>query len=52
VRPALDPALREDGLVPSKGEDKEQFRLAQFDALNSFGARRSEIWIDLEEHPW
>ena len=48
----LSKYLREDGLVPSKGEDKEQFRLAQFDALNSFGARRSEIWIDLEEHPW
>ena len=30
----------------------EQFRLAQFDALNSFGARRSEIWLDLEDHPW
>ena len=24
----------------------------QFDALNSFGARRSEIWVDLEDHPW
>lgn len=44
--------LRDDGLVPSEGVDFEQFRLAQFDALNSFGARRSEVWIDLDEHPW
>lgn len=44
--------LKEDGLVPMAATEDEQFRLAQFDALNSFGARRSEIWIDLEEHPW
>jgi len=44
--------MREDGLTPSEGDPDEQFRLAQFDALNSFGARRSEIWIDLEESPW
>lgn len=44
--------LREDGLVPSEGEPKEQFRFAQFDALNSFGSRRSEVWVDLEDHPW
>ena len=44
--------LREDGLKPSDGVPEEQFRLAQFDALNSFGARRSEVWIDLVEHPW
>lgn len=44
--------LKEDGLVAAGGTDDEQFRLAQFDALNSLGARRSEIWIDLEEHPW
>ena len=45
--------LTDDGLVPvERSEDDEEFRLAQFDALNSFGARRSEVWIDLEEHPW
>ena len=44
--------LEEDGLGASQGEEKEQFRLAQFDALNSLGARRSEVWIDLKEHPW
>jgi len=44
--------VRDDGLLPSKGTTSEQFRLAQFDALNSFGARRSEVWIDLEDHPW
>ena len=44
--------LRADGIVPSEGEPTESFRLAQFDALNSFGARRSEVWVDLEEHPW
>jgi len=44
--------LDADGLVPTQPQDDEQFRLAQFDALNSFGARRSEIWVDLAEHPW
>ena len=44
--------LRRDGLEPSDGEEAEQFRLAQFDALNSLGARRSEVWVDLAEHPW
>jgi len=44
--------LDEDGLVPVEPVTDEQFRLAQFDALNSLGARRSEIWIDLAEHPW
>ena len=48
----LESLLREDGLTPVAPEEEEQFRLAQFDALNSFGARRSEIWVDLEEHPW
>ena len=48
----LSSYLKADGLVAARGEDREQFRLAQFDALNSFGSRRSEIWIDLEEHPW
>jgi len=48
----LESYLKADGLVPAAAEEREQFRLAQFDALNSFGARRSEIWIDLEEHPW
>ena len=38
--------------VAVEAEPEEQFRLAQFDALNSFGARRSEVWINLEEHPW
>lgn len=47
----LESYLKEDGLVPVAAEEREQFRLAQFDALNSFGARRSEIWINLEEHP-
>ena len=47
-----------DGLTAAEGEgngdEGYQFRLAQFDALNSFGARRSEIWVDLDEggHPW
>ena len=46
--------LAEDGLVPAAGTEAEEFRLAQFDALNSFGARRSEIWVDLDEEqqPW
>lgn len=48
----LSKYLKEDGLVAAEGEQREQFRLAQFDALNSLGARRSEIWIDLDEHPW
>ena len=48
----LESLLREDGLTPVAPEEEQQFRLAQFDALNSFGARRSEIWVDLEEHPW
>ena len=50
--------LDADGLTAAEGEgngdEGYQFRLAQFDALNSFGARRSEIWVDLDEggHPW
>ena len=45
--------LKEDGLTPAAPQDEEEFLLAQFDALNSFGARRSEIWIDLAEgNPW
>jgi len=50
---ALSAMLRQDGLTPSDGSPEEQFRLAQFDALNSFGARRSEVWVDLADgHPW
>ena len=49
----LSKQLKSDGLEPSDGEPEEQFRLAQFDALNSFGARRSEVWVDLAPgHPW
>lgn len=48
----LRAALVRDGLVAAEASDEEEFRLAQFDALNSFGARRSEIWIDLSGHPW
>ena len=48
----LEKRLVDDGLVSSRGIPAEQFRLAQFDALNSFGSRRSEVWIDLDEHPW
>lgn len=44
--------LERDGLSVAEGAKEEEFRLAQFDALNSFGARRSEIWYELEEHPW
>lgn len=46
--------LDRDGLrvVASQVGDAEEFRLAQFDALNSFGARRSEVWFELGEHPW
>ena len=42
----------QDGLIASTGVADEEFRLAQFDALNSLGARRSEVWVDLEDHPW
>ena len=48
----LSKYLAADGLSAVEPTEEEQFRLAQFDALNSFGARRSEIWIDLEGHPW
>ena len=44
-------ALRRDGLSPG-GSDTEEFRLAQFDALNSLNTRRSEVWVELEDHPW
>ena len=44
-------ALRRDGLTPG-GTDEAEFRLAQFDALNSLNARRSEVWVELEDHPW
>lgn len=40
---------KEDGLGY---KDDGVFRLAQFDALNSLKTRRSEVWIELEEHPW
>jgi len=48
----LTSQLREDGLKPSEGTPEQQFRFAQFDALNSFAQRRSEVWVDLEDHPW
>ena len=35
-----------------EAEPEEQFRLAQFDALNSLNARRSEVWVELVDHPW
>ena len=44
-------ALRRDGLTPG-GNSEEEFRLAQFDALNSLNTRRSEVWVTLEEHLW
>ena len=47
----LRQALRRDGLAPG-GSEAEEFRLAQFDALNSLNARRSEVWVALDEHPW
>ena len=39
---ALSAMLRQDGLTPSDGSPEEQFRLAQFDALNSFGGEASD----------
>jgi hypothetical protein len=44
-------ALRRDGIQPG-GTTKEEFRLAQFDALNSLFERRNEVWVTLDEHPW
>merc|ERR1719163_2606142 len=41
-------ALQRDNLKPG-GNEEEEFRLAQFDALNSLNARRSEVWIELDE---
>ena len=43
--------LRRDGLEPG-GTIDEEFRLAQFDALNSLQARRSEVWVTLDDHLW
>ena len=43
--------LRRDGLEPGGSVD-EEFRLAQFDALNSLQARRSEVWVTLDDHLW
>jgi hypothetical protein len=49
----LRKSIEADGLRADRSDETEDFRLAQFDALNSFGARRSEIWMDLEDgHPW
>ena len=49
----LGQRLRDDGLVADETDEEEAFRLAQFDALNSFGARRSEVWVALADgHPW
>ena len=47
----LRKALRRDGLTPG-GTVDEEFRLAQFDALNSLNARRSEVWVTLDDHLW
>uniref|UniRef100_A0A7S1BSY6 SOUL heme-binding protein n=1 Tax=Corethron hystrix TaxID=216773 RepID=A0A7S1BSY6_9STRA len=48
---ALREMLKRDGLVaPEESEGKISF--AQFDAVYSMGQRRSEVWIDLEKHPW
>ena len=44
-------ALRRDGLTPG-GTEEAEFQLAQFDALNSLSARRSEVWVELADHPW
>ena len=44
--------IERDGLTVASGVPEEEFRLAQFDALNSLGARRSEVWWELEDHPW
>ena len=53
IGPVLGQRLRDDGLVADETDDEEAFRLAQFDALNSFGARRSEVWVALADgHPW
>ena len=41
--------LLADGLAPDETDPEQAFRLAQFDALNSLGARRSEVWIDLAD---
>jgi len=49
---ALRSMLRRDGLSVEDSDPEEEFRLAQFDALNSLGARRSEIWFELKDHPW
>jgi len=43
--------LARDGLGALPAED-EELQLAQYDALNSFKTRRSEVWVELAEHPW
>jgi hypothetical protein len=50
---ALRAALRRDGIdVPVGSEGR--FKFAQYDAVYSMGARRGEVWIELEDggHPW
>lgn len=41
-----------DGLVPVPDEMVTSLELAQYDAINSLKARRSEIWIALDGHVW
>ena len=33
-------------------EEEEVYTLAQYDALFALGARRNEIWLELEDHLW
>ena len=37
---------------PTLTPNQAEFQLAQFDALNSLNARRSEVWVELVDHPW
>jgi len=48
----LRSVLKRDGLIVEDTDPLEEFRLAQFDALNSLGARRSEIWFEIKDSPW
>ena len=44
--------VEQDGLSVDEDFESGAFRLAQYDALNSFKTRRSEVWIPLRDHPW
>jgi hypothetical protein len=44
----LLPRNQTDGLTVADAD----LRLAQYDAVNSLKQRRSEVWLELSEHPW